>query len=543
MARIGDTLRPELGKTDARAIAQGGAAMGRGLAGLGAGIGDYLKQQKEDKKGVVGEIKMGRMMEEMYGGESKVGRAFGQLADSLDDETMPWKNKVALAGMGSKIRSMIMHKSEVDTLNALNERKMSVSEGGLAVQRGGLAVRQGEAQQKANAADRVATAGQMIHFWQSNKGEPSPLPVTPAQGQQPLPTGSPGPVHSPGVAADGSPGVLPLKPGSSTQAAPVVPVGTPLPGSIDQVAPGTPVGTPRTIPTDFQDFVNRVVPPELRASVWDQAKVTYKPVSYTRKNPETGRMEEVTTNLQHIRGIPQYEAGMIPTVSKNKPWMPASEQTAMKVDEAQLLRRSKNASDELEGVRGLAVTYRPALSKVAAGIELLASGDVKTGWGAENFHRVLSVGKALGFEVDEGLDKFQFLQSVLGSEVMAQIGLTKGSVSEKEMAYFMKISANPGNTVEANLMILRAKARLMNRIITESAQINKWEYEGMSDVGIRKRLNEERIANPVINEAQMKAIYGDSYGKLGDPNANTGGRPSWETFTDDTGDMNPAPNR
>jgi len=536
-------VRPELGKVDTRAIAQGGAAMGRGLAGLGAGIGGYLKQQKEDKKGVVGEIKMGRMMEEMYGGESKVGRAFGQLADSLDDETMPWKNKVALAGMGSKIRSMIMHKSEVDTLNALNERKVRVSEGGLAVQ-------QGRAADVRRQLEVEAGAGQLLHFYNSrNRGVTPSLPTTqqgtPAPGQQPLPTGpgvSPSqylqPPADPGVGAGGRPGVLPLKPGSSTQVTPVVPVGTPLPGGINQVAPGTPEGTPKNLtPNAFLDYV-ATVPQQYRAELIKQADLGSKSVSYT---DATGK--EVTAELPTVGGVVQYPPGSTRAVAKGRMYMPPEQETTMAVNKAQLLRRSKNASDELEGVRGLAVTYRPALSKVAAGIELLASGDVKTGWGAEMKNRALAVGKTFGIEIDESLDKFQFLQSILGSEVMAQIGLTKGSVSEKEMAYFMKISANPGNTVEANLMILRAKARLMNRIITESAQINKWEYEGMSDVGIRKRLNEERIANPVINEAQMKAIYGDSYGKLGDPNANTGGRPSWETFTDDTGNMNPVPNR
>jgi len=511
MARIGDTLRPELGKTDARAIAQGGAAMGRGLAGLGAGIGDYLKQQKEDKKGVVGEIKMGRMMEEMYGGESKVGRAFGQLADSLDDETMPWKNKVALAGMGSKIRSMIMHKSEVDTLNALNERKMSVSEGGLAVQRGGLAVRQGEAQQKANAADRVATAGQMIHFWQSNKGEPSPLPVTPAQGQQPLPTGSLGPPHSPGVAADGSPGVLPLKPGSSTQAAPVVPVGTPLPGSIDstQVAPGTPEGTPRTIPTDFQDFVNRVVPQEYRAAVWDQAKVTYKPVSYTRKNPETGRMEEVTTNLQHIRGIPQYEAGMIPTVAKGRMFEAASS----KRTQADLAAWDKLDREALEETRTLARDAAGQLPMLAMGINLLASGDVKTGFLEPTKNKLKEV---FGIDV-EGLTKFQVLRDILGSEQMAQIGKTKGSISNTEMAFFATISANPGKTVEANLIVLRAKAKVLQRLVNESKMISEWRREGRSSSEMRSMLEKTRADNPVITETDMRAIYGDSYGKKTHP--------------------------
>ena len=111
------------------------------------------------------------------------------------------------------------------------------------------------------------------------------------------------------------------------------------------------------------------------------------------------------------------------------------------------------------------------------------------------------------------------------------------------MKFFTEISANPGKTVEANLIVLRAKAKVMQRLINEAQMINRWQADGVSSTNMRMMLDKARDANPVINEAQMKAIYGDSYGKLGDPNANTGGGASFEIFKDDTGNMNPVPNR
>jgi len=526
MPRIGDTLRPELGKTDARAIAQGGAAMGRGLAGLGAGVGDYFKQQKKQKRSNLASEKMADAIVEMYGLDNPIGKHAAKASAFFKEENNSFKDKTALGDALRQLIPMAIQKQERDFSQRMQEGQLEVAEGG-------LTVRQGEARRQANAADRVATAGQMIHFWQSNKGEPSPLPVTPAQGQQPLPTGSPGPVHSPGVAADGSPGVLPLKPGSSTQAAPVVPVGTPLPGSIDstQVAPGTPEGTPRTIPTDFQDFVNRVVPQEYRAAVWDQAKVTYKPVSYTRKNPETGRMEEVTTNLQHIRGIPQYEAGMIPTVAKGRMFEAASS----KRTQADLAAWDKLDREALEETRTLARDAAGQLPMLAMGINLLASGDVKTGLTAEALNQLK---RWTGVKTDK-VSKFEVLRDILGSEQMAQIGKTKGSISNTEMAFFKSISANPGKTVEANLIVLRAKAKVLQRLVNESKMISEWRRGGRSSSEMRSMLEKNRADNPAITEEDMKAIYGGSI-----PNANTGGvGAGWETFTDDTGNMNPAPPR
>ena len=126
---------------------------------------------------------------------------------------------------------------------------------------------------------------------------------------------------------------------------------------------------------------------------------------------------------------------------------------------------------------------------------------------------------------------------------MAQIGKTKGSISNTEMAFFATISANPGKTVEANLIVLRAKAKVLQRLVNESKMISEWRREGRSSSEMRSMLEKTRADNPVITETDMRAIYGDSYGKLGDPNANTGGGASFEIFTDDTESMNPVPGK
>jgi hypothetical protein len=66
--------------------------------------------------------------------------------------------------------------------------------------------------------------------------------------------------------------------------------------------------------------------------------------------------------------------------------------------------------------------------------------------------------KSLGIDVDVSkISNAEQLMVLLGDEVMARVGETKGAVSEKEMDLFTRYSANFGNTVEGNRKILQFK--------------------------------------------------------------------------------------
>ena len=79
----------------------------------------------------------------------------------------------------------------------------------------------------------------------------------------------------------------------------------------------------------------------------------------------------------------------------------------------------------------------------------------------------------------------QALNSVAGSFVMAQVQKTKGAVSDREMAYFMKISANIGNSPLGNQLIINMARSINDRIIQE-------------DILMRKYLAKQRKANKDI---------------------------------------------
>ena len=62
----------------------------------------------------------------------------------------------------------------------------------------------------------------------------------------------------------------------------------------------------------------------------------------------------------------------------------------------------------------------------------------------------------------------QALNSVAGRFVMQQVQKTKGAVSDREMAYFMKISANIGNSPLGNQLIINMARSMNNRAIAEN---------------------------------------------------------------------------
>ena len=138
MARIGDTVRPELGRTNyggyLAGAQQGAAAMGRGIQQAGQAMGDMLKQQGEMKKDIASSEKVASAIAGMYGEESQIGQAAMGISNTLRNEETPFRQKYSAAQAMKQIIPMMMHKSETDTARGFQERGMKVAEGGLLVQ-------------------------------------------------------------------------------------------------------------------------------------------------------------------------------------------------------------------------------------------------------------------------------------------------------------------------------------------------------------------------------------------------------------------------
>ena len=77
--------------------------------------------------------------------------------------------------------------------------------------------------------------------------------------------------------------------------------------------------------------------------------------------------------------------------------------------------------------------------------------------------------QALGISDDlTNLGAVEALNSVSGRFVMQQVQKTKGAVSDREMAYFFKISANIGNSKLGNQLIINMARSINDRAIAEN---------------------------------------------------------------------------
>ena len=151
----------------------------------------------------------------------------------------------------------------------------------------------------------------------------------------------------------------------------------------------------------------------------------------------------------------------------------------------------------------------------------------KTGKTAELLADIQGWADSLGVDLS-GLDlanmgATQALNSVAGRFVMQQVQKTKGAVSDREMAYFMKISANIGNSPLGNQLIINMAKSMNDRVIQENILLNNYLDEmyakdpNMSayalERGWKKKQQKFRDENQLFQgdiKDEIKAYYDDN---------------------------------
>jgi hypothetical protein len=187
MARIGDTVRPELGRTDysgyLQGAQQGAADMGRGIAQLGAGVGDYFKKQGEAKKEVTG---VGTMMDaaaKLYGEKSQIGQTAGAMAAFFKDENIPLKERLGAAQQATPMLNMLMHKSETDFGQYVASRQLVQGDKRIGQGDRGLNIEEGDAKSRADMLRQnnddfdAAREGKIKAMEDLGVGDAGPLPM------------------------------------------------------------------------------------------------------------------------------------------------------------------------------------------------------------------------------------------------------------------------------------------------------------------------------------------------------------------------------
>jgi hypothetical protein len=132
----------------------------------------------------------------------------------------------------------------------------------------------------------------------------------------------------------------------------------------------------------------------------------------------------------------------------------------------------------------------------------------KTGKTSELLSDIQGWADSLGLDLS-GLDlanmgATQALNSVAGRFVMQQVQKTKGAVSDREMAYFMKISANIGNSPLGNQLIINMARSMNNRAIDENNLLQTFLSEQYAISEERKARGEKPLSGYALELAWNK---------------------------------------
>jgi hypothetical protein len=454
MARIGDTVRPELGRTDysgyLQGAQQGAAAMGRGIAQLGAGVGDYFKKQGEDKKDLSGFIQQMEMGAKLYGPESKIGQIMGESAAFAKDENNPLSSRMGIVKQGTPMLNMLLHNSETNFMRDVQNRRLIIEEGD--------AKSRAEMLRGANEDAESERRGRTKALeWGMGAGD--------------LPSMSAGD-------AGGLGALLPPK------------------GNMDKMAQAM-EGMDGVEKLAFLDEATKRAPND------NFATKTFKE---TRVDPETGESATFDVERVTVNGLPTE------TIVASAPHGKLYPSVDEEVSKSEKMARSKASQDRFDGIAKDAVMAEkklPGMMKVIAGLE---SGEIRTGLGAESLATGKRMLELVGFNTN--VASFEEAVTVMGSGVMDVVSQSKGSSSDKDILLFKSMAAGPAKTPAGNLLILKAGAKFMQRSREETAMISERQRAGDTNAEIDMKVDAFRKENPIITQEEVNSIRG---GDGGDP--------------------------
>jgi hypothetical protein len=181
---------------------------------------------------------------------------------------------------------------------------------------------------------------------------------------------------------------------------------------------------------------------------------------------------------RRIQPMPQTKLGVRPVRS-----------ITQSPEELQQIRRGEMGDKRLADVQTGANTLADNLPNLYETKALLE--EVRTGFGAD------TITKAQRMFPGVDVSKREQLQTLLGDQVMARIGQTKGAVSEKEMDLFTQYSANFGKTTEGNKRIINFAIKAAERAKKISAVIDAGMESGKTPFEINREVKALQDAEPL----------------------------------------------
>ena len=159
----------------------------------------------------------------------------------------------------------------------------------------------------------------------------------------------------------------------------------------------------------------------------------------------------------------------------------------------------ENANDFVNKTRENSLDSAKSILPATRALTLLEKGDLDTGGIAELKTNTIAMLDSLGIPIDkETMDKVantQNFRAEVGKFLFENISNTKGSISEKEMDIFAKISPGLQMTPEANKVLLKYVIKKAERDKDRVKFIQDMRRKGVSIVEQRNRLEDYMIEN------------------------------------------------
>jgi len=158
-----------------------------------------------------------------------------------------------------------------------------------------------------------------------------------------------------------------------------------------------------------------------------------------------------------------------------------------------------NANDFVNTQRNSALDSAKSIRPATRALTLLEKGDLDTGGIAEFKTNAIAMLDSLGIPMDqETMDKVantQNFRAEVGKFLFENISNTKGSISEKEMDIFAKISPGLQMTPEANKTLLNYVIKKAERDKDKVKFIQKMRRDGVSITEQRNKLEDYMLDN------------------------------------------------
>ena len=449
---IGDTVQAGLLKADFSPIERGGAAKGRAYRAIGEGIGSALdKFAKNKQEGEAAEMGINAMIagmddkqkEELLSGETKLGKTYNKF---LDGELSNSQKKAFLGGLATYNTTYRQNMADQMALDKF-------------------------------AIERAKARRDAIRFNTDQQNEISenqflqtlPSLITNPQAQRQADIARPG---------------LPALGNADTR-------NRFLQSQLDDPRNQVPV-----MNLNDRDFLNQFKddPQQIKRALAfiEKRRENQKPQKIARTiTVEDGQggftqigVDEAGNPVRDFG--PPKPSGMYPT---------PEEQAKGKED----ILSVENANDFVNKTRENSLESAKSIRPATRALTLLEKGDLDTGGITELKTNTIAMLDSLGIPIDkETMDKVantQNFRAEVGKFLFENISNTKGSISEKEMDIFAKISPGLQMTPEANKVLLQYVIKKAERDKDRVKFIQDMRRKGVSIVEQRNRLEDYMIEN------------------------------------------------